>query len=227
MILEEFKNTDIGVNSVNLYNIVSKYNNAIFVDLGVRHGVSSMIMMIDSDIKKNKVFGIDVNFDSINNLLNDKTNYEKILGDSVTIGKHWTKKINGLFIDTFHIKEQVLSELYFWYPHIEEGGFIAFHDTNWPEDKYDIYDGIKWDRVENGIKSFFGVDTLNYEDEYIKMLNYPESWGMTIVEIKKKKNYLGNQTNWEEVFKKRNKLISIFWNEENKGNIKIDLTINV
>jgi hypothetical protein len=227
MILEKFINTDIGVNSLNLYNIVSKYNNAIFVDLGVRYGTSSMIMMIDSDIKKNKVFGVDVSFDSIDNSLKDNNRYEKILGDSVTIGKYWTKKINGLFIDTFHIKEQVLSELYFWYPHIEEGGFIVFHDTNWPEGKYDIYGGVKWDRVEDGIKSFFGVDSLNYEDQYIKMLNYPESWGMTIVEIKKKKDYIESLLTWKEVFKKRNTLINIFWNEENKGNIKIDLDIDV
>jgi hypothetical protein len=227
MILEKFINTDLGVNSLNLYNIVSKYNNAIFVDLGVRYGDSSMIMMIDSDIKKNKVFGVDVSFDSIDNSLKDNNRYEKILGDSVTIGKYWTKKINGLFIDTFHIKEQVLSELYFWYPHIEEGGFIVFHDTNWPEGKYDIYGGVAWDRVEDGIKSFFGVDSLNYEDQYIKMLNYPESWGMTIVEIKKKKDYIESLLTWKEVFKKRNTLINIFWNEENKGNIKIDLDIDV
>jgi cephalosporin hydroxylase len=227
MNLDKFKNTDVGVNSVNLYNIVSKYNNAIFVDLGVRHGISSMIMMIDSEIKKNKVFGVDVSFHSLDDSLKYNTNYEKILGDSVTVGKYWTKKINGLFIDTFHIKEQVLSELYFWYPHIEENGFIAFHDTNWPEDKRDIYGGIKWDRVEDAVKSFFGVDSLNYEDDYIKMSNYPESWGMTIVEIKKKKNYIEGSVIWKEVFEKRNELISIFWNEENKGNVKIDLNINV
>ena len=88
------------------------------------------------------------------------SNYTKILGDSVTVGKYWDKKISGLFVDTFHIKEQVLCELYFWYPHVEEGGFIAFHDTNWPEGKHDVYDGIVWDRVEEGVKSFFNVDSL-------------------------------------------------------------------
>ena len=35
---------------------------------------------------------------------------------------------------------------------------------------------MTWDRVEEGVKSFFNVDSLNYEDEYIKMSNYPESW---------------------------------------------------
>jgi hypothetical protein len=50
---------------------------------------------------------------------------------------------------------------------------------------------------------------------------------MTIVEIKKKKDYIESLLTWKEVFKKRNTLINIFWNEENKGNIKIDLDIDV
>ena len=59
------------------------------------------------------------------------------------------------------------------------------------------------------------------------MVNYPESWGMTIVEIKKKKDYVSEFTNWNEVIDKRNHLISLFWNEENKSNVKIDLLLNV
>jgi hypothetical protein len=184
-------------------------------------------MLIDSKTNNNKVFGVDVDWSMLNSIVNSHPNYTKILGDSSTVGKCWDKKISGLFVDTFHIKEQVLSELYFWYPHVEEGGFIAFHDTNWPEGKHDVYDGITWDRVEEGVKSFFNVDSLNYEDDYIKMSNYPESWGMTIVEIKKKKDYVSEFPNWTEVIEKRNHLISLFWNEENKSDVKIDLVLNV
>ena len=50
---------------------------------------------------------------------------------------------------------------------------------------------------------------------------------MTIVEIKKKKDYISEFPNWNEVIDRRNRLISIFWNEENKGKVKIDLTLNV
>ena len=184
-------------------------------------------MLIDSHTNNNKVFGVDVDWSMLNQSVDSHPNYTKILGDSSTVGKHWDTKISGLFVDTFHIKEQVLSELYFWYPHVEEGGFIAFHDTNWPEGIHDVYDGMTWDRVEEGVKSFFNVDSLNYEDEYIKMSNYPESWGMTIVEIKKKKDYMSEFPNWEEVIDKRNHLISIFWNEGNKSDVKIELVLNV
>ena len=184
-------------------------------------------MLIDSHINNNKVFGIDVDFSTLNESVRLNPNYTTILGDSSTVGKYWDVKISGLFIDTFHIKEQVLSELYFWYNHVEEGGFIAFHDTNWPENKHDVYGGITWDRVEEGIKLFFNVDSLNYEDEYIKMSNYPESWGMTIVEIKNKKNYIFELPNWGVIMDRRNILINLFWNQENKKNVKIDLKLDV
>ena len=59
------------------------------------------------------------------------------------------------------------------------------------------------------------------------MTNYPESWGLTIVEIKKKKDYISELPNWKEIIDGRNHLISLFWNEENKSNIKIDLVLNV
>lgn len=227
MDLNRFYSTDIGVNVEHLYNIVSKHINTTFVDLGVRSGVSSEIFLIDSQKNNNKVFGVDVDWSMLNPIIESHPNYTKILGDSSTIGKYWDKNISGLFVDTFHIKEQVLSELYFWYQHIIEGGFIAFHDTNWPQGVYDVYGGITWDRVEDGIKLFFNVDSLNYEDDFIKMSNYPLSWGMTIVEIKKKKDYISKLTNWKEIIDRRNHLISLFWNKKNKSNIKIDLIINV
>jgi cephalosporin hydroxylase len=220
-------NDDLGINKNVLYDIISKYSESIFVDLGVREGLSSKIMLSDSVKNNNKVFGVDVDWSMLNSEVASHPNYTKILGDSSTVGKYWSENISGLFVDTFHIKEQVLSELYFWYSHIKEGGFIAFHDTNWPQGQHDVYDGITWDRVEEGVKSFFNVDSLNYEDEYIKMSNHPESWGMTIVEIKKKKDYVSEFPNWTEVIEKRNHLISLFWNKENKSDVKIDLVLNV
>jgi hypothetical protein len=50
---------------------------------------------------------------------------------------------------------------------------------------------------------------------------------MTIVELKKKKNYIDEYPNWEEIIHRRNHLISIFWNEKNKFDVKIDLVLDV
>jgi hypothetical protein len=46
---------------------------------------------------------------------------------------------------------------------------------------------------------------------------------MTIVTIKKKKDYKSEYFNWVDVFNRRNHLISLFWNNDNKGNVFIDL----
>jgi hypothetical protein len=227
MNINEYLSTDLGINAKELFDVSSKYDNSIFVDLGVRAGVSSEIMLIDSIKKNNKVYGVDVDFSMLKQELNYHPNYQKILGDSSTVGKRWNKKINGLFVDTFHIREQVLTELYFWYPHLESNSFIAFHDTNWPEDKFDVYGGITWPRVEEGIKDFFKITQLNYEDDYIKVTNFPDSWGMTIVNLKRKKNYISLFENWVEVLNKRNHLISLFWNEENSKHLDLELLLDV
>ena len=224
--LDHLIKTDLGSNVYELHKRTSTIHNGILVDLGVREGISSEIMLLNSLTNNNKVFGVDVDFSPLKNTVKEHQNYTSILGDSCTIGKTWYQPINCLFVDTFHIKEQVMCELYYWYKHVIEGGYIIFHDSNWPNGKYDVYNEIRWDRVEYGIKEFFNINELEYEDEFIKSENYPDSWGMTIITLKKKRDFLFDFKNWNEVFKKRNELISIFWNKENKGNVTIDLTLS-
>jgi hypothetical protein len=229
MNIEELaKTSDLGINAHYLYDCVKQFENGIFIDLGVRTGVSSQIMLNESENKNNKVFGVDVDSSLIERGILLNPNYTFMLADSVTAGKQWENgKINILFIDTFHIKEQVMTELYYWYPHVLENSYIIFHDSNWPEGKHDVYGGISWPRVEEGIKHFFKIEELNYEDKYIKVSNYPESWGMTIVKIKEKKDYISLYKKWKDIFDKRNHLISLFWNKENSKNINIELNITL
>lgn len=224
-ILKRLAATDLGSNVYQLFEKTSNIKNGTLIDLGVRRGTSSQIMLLDSEMNNNKVFGVDVDFSSLPTSIKNHKNYNVLLGDSVTIGKYWTLPIHGLFVDTFHIKEQVMMELFYWYPHLVEGGFIAFHDSHWPDGKHDRHGGIKWDRVETGIKEFFNISDLVYEDEFIKSEHYPESWGMTIVTIKKKYHYIDQYKHWDSIISTRNHLISLFWNETNIKNIKIDLAI--
>jgi SAM-dependent methyltransferase len=223
--IAQFFNTDIGTNAVPLLEVASNYTNSTFVDLGVRTGVSSAVLLMTDET--NKVFGVDVDWKYLEPSVGNNPRYTKILGDSSTVGKYWETPIQGLFVDTFHIKEQVMSELYHWYPHVVEGGFIAFHDSNWPEGKCDTFNNESWPRVEEGIKDFFDISYLNYEDEFIRVCNYPKSWGMTIVTIKKKKDFIKLYKSWKNIFERRNHLISLFWNSGNKNNVVIDLEINV
>lgn len=216
---------DLGISGYSLYNDTAKYENSTIVELGTYVGESTQLFLLNAEQQNNIVYSVDVTFNFLPNYIKENNRLKLILGDSPTVGKYWAKPVDVLFIDTFHIKQQVLSELYFWYPHIKEGGIISFHDTNWPENKYDVYGGISWPRPEEAIKDFFNISSLNYEDDFIQSINYPEGWGLTNIKIKKKKDYIKEYKYWNETFEKRNHLISLFWNETNKENVIIDLVM--
>lgn len=216
---------DLGVSGYPLYDALSAYKNSTIVELGTYVGESTQLFLLDAERLNNTVNTVDVSFNYLPNHIKSSSRLRLIQGDSVTVGQRWMEPVDVLFVDTFHIAQQVLCELYYWYPHMNEGGLIAFHDTNWPLDKHDMYGGIKWPRPEEAIKEFFGISSLNYEDDFIKVVNYPEGWGLTLVWIKKKADYKVSFDRWKEVFEDRNHLISLFWKEANKGDVIIDLTL--
>ena len=52
-----------------------------------------------------------------------------------------------------------------------------------------------------------------YEDENIFVRHRPESWGMTTVHIKKKKDYRENIDDWDDIFEDRNTVVGYFQKE--------------
>lgn len=79
--LGKYFRSDLGINSEKLLDEVSKHSNTIFVDLGVRSGISSEIMLLDSVQNNNKVFGVDVDWSHLDPWVNSHENYTKLLGD--------------------------------------------------------------------------------------------------------------------------------------------------
>ena len=221
--LDHILTGDLGESGYALYDEVKNITNGTIVELGSYIGESARVLLINAESNNNQIYGVDVSFDSLSSEVLNDPRYNTILGDSSTIGKYWESEVDLLFIDTFHIRQQVMSELHYWYPKVKQGGVIVFHDTNWPEDKRDVYGGIAWPRVEEAIFDFFGIAKLNYEDDYIEVKNYPERWGLTTVRIKIKKDYVSQFEGWEEVFRGRNELIQLFWNDQNKGEVVVDL----
>lgn len=221
--------TDLGKNCIELHKISQSFSNSIFVDLGVREGYSSALLSDNSTELNNKIYGVDVNFDLLKVDLVDKQNYLTIEGDSSTVGREWKfENIDILFVDTLHVKEQVLCELYYWIDKMNENSYIIFHDSHWPQDMRENICGIIWDRVDDAIVEFFGLSELkNQKNKYIEISCFPESYGMTFVKINKKQDFKKNIKNWETIFKNRNKLISYFWNENNIKDKIIDLEISL
>jgi|TARA_R100000084_G_scaffold104201_1_gene60632 hypothetical protein len=228
---ENFKLSNLGTNIYQLTRVVDKCGeNNVFVDLGVDYGVSSLTMTYDAIERNNIVYGVDIGFNRLGFDLHEYENYRQIKGDSSSVGKAWDTKEYGtvklLFIDSIHVAAQVATELYHWWDHMEEDSYIVFHDTNWPAGKHDLMwvpevkqKGILWDRPEVAVGRFFGITELfekhgtvgfSYEDEFISVLHRPESFGLTTVHIKKKKNFKENIDDWDQVFQDRNTVLGYF-----------------
>lgn len=221
------KNTDLGINSIELHKISQTFKDSTFVDLGVREGASSSILCDKSKENNNKIFGVDLDFSILKKDLFKNQNYKTIEGDTSTIGKNWSGGgIDILFVDTLHVKEQVLCELYFWIEHMNTNSYIVFHDSHWPDGMQENIGGKSWGRVDDAIVEFFNLKTLeNKTTANIQVTCHPESWGMTFIKIKKKNTFKKNIKNWDQIFQKRNELISNFWNSSNIGSKIIELTL--
>jgi hypothetical protein len=208
---------DLGVNGLRLFSLIEPCDNLICVDLGVRHGVSSAILSYRAEEKNTHIFGCDITFNVLDEWYDRTSNYHKIAADSVTLGKMWGEGLVDLvFVDTLHVREQVLAELYFWTDYIKPNGFFVFHDTEWEDGICEIYDGRETKTVNHAVMDFFGLKELDgeYEDDHIAVRHFKESYGMTFVQIKDvsyipeyKKNI-----DWEEVFEMRNFLTNIYFN---------------
>jgi cephalosporin hydroxylase len=196
--------SDLGQNALILLERVKKISGGNFVDLGVRFGTSSYILLQDSDKNDNHVYGVDIS-QNVEDIIVNNYRYTFILSDSVLAGENWDsdKSVNILFIDTLHIKDHVLCELNAWYKHLSDKALLVFHDTNWPPDKRDYYKGQYWDRPEEAIKQFFDIDELNVDNENIKVEHFPYSWGMTFVQLKNKNKQFGEKIIWKDILKFR------------------------
>lgn len=179
---------DLGINGKRLEEYTTSLLYQIFVDIGVRDGISSKIFIEKAKRIDGVVYGID--FDRRRaDKFQDVPFYHFIHADSVTIGKWWPKAYRPDFImvDSTHMFPITICELYYWWPLLKVNGVIAFHDTCWPEGKKEICGDKIYDRVDDALKVFFDTETLNYENKYVKMETFSESWGMTF--ITKKSEY--------------------------------------
>jgi cephalosporin hydroxylase len=229
-IIQQSTASDLGQNVVRLNELISTKENSVFVDIGVRGGMSSGVMGINSKERGNKVYGVDVSWDNLNHGMIQNADYYQLTGDSSTIGKYAElEDLNGvsvLFIDSLHVKEQVLCELFYWVPRLKKGSTVVFHDSHWADGQHVVINGKSWPRVDEAIREFFGLTTLeDYEDDNIKVECYPESYGMTFVTLKKFNKGIKRPTSvdWETTFQQRNELISQYWNEGNVGDRTIEL----
>ena len=73
-------------------------------------------------------------FDQFLTELGLRNNVIALRGESEMFARAWNTKIDLLFIDGNHSYKGVSGDFESWYPHVKNGGVIAFHDyhRNWP-----------------------------------------------------------------------------------------------
>ena len=217
---------DLGDNAWKLLDLVKTMRNKRMMDLGVRLGASSALMSVEAEENNNQVCGCDLDYDGFfkNGRKFVNENYTCYQADSVTLGKNWDEDpFDLIFVDTIHTREQVLSELYFWANHLNEGGYFVFHDSHWDHTtEGDHIGGKVWRRVDEAITDFFSLPEnvmkmSEYETDGILLNHFPGSYGMTFIKVKKlsaleefKKNI-----DWKEVFDIRNELNDMHFNRDN------------
>ena len=230
------KNGELGNNMLHLVDIIEKMEgNRTFVDIGVESGKSSKVLLHGSLANNNKVYGVDpIPAVGIPGIL-DHPNYTFIKKDSVAAGREWSSgKIDIAFIDSIHVKPQVMCELYYWWDLVKTGGYLVFHDTEWgmkkDHDYYihksdhpcagrrpgnkgmgcDFYAGKTWETPEYAIFDFFNITDLNYEDDIIKCNHYTSSLGMTYIQKKKDFDYKSKLNNWANIENDRQSILKCF-----------------
>lgn len=56
------------------------------------------------------------------------TRWQQIHGDSVAVGKRWTRQVDLVFIDGDHSYEGCAADITIWWPHVAPGGVLVVHD---------------------------------------------------------------------------------------------------
>ena len=122
--------------------MVSKYDNAKFIEAGVWKGKSISYLAVEIiNAKKNITIDAIDNFPI--NLPGDETAYQEFLNniepvkdkitlikkDSVEAAKDYEdESVDFIFFDSEHSQEHATHEIKSWYPKIKKGGFLGGHD---------------------------------------------------------------------------------------------------
>ena len=150
-------------------NMVQKFDNATFVEIGSWKGKSAIYMAeeIVKHKKNIKFYAVDLFEYSeeykdqfidtpdlykeyLDNIEPVKNYITTIKGDSVEMSKEFNdNSIDFIFVDASHIYENVLKDLKHWYPKLKTGGIITGHDYSSP--------GVK-----NAVDQFFMFRAKSY-----------------------------------------------------------------
>jgi len=237
--IADIKNSELGYKSTEkLMSIINNVKDGILVDVGVYEGKSSMLMINNSIQNNCQVYGVDPipcfrsehpNYHYIkDDSVKVGKEWNKGLVDLVFLDSVHAKEqvLCELFYWWDLTKEggHVVFHDTSWLNYFHKPGHHAAGKMPGNSRKgWDTYGGIDWETPDKAVNEFFNVNLytptrdvnndnfeLIYEDEYIKLETNHSSLGMTFVHKKKNFDYKNNVKGWDEIFKKREILLSFF-----------------
>jgi hypothetical protein len=194
---------DLGPNARRLYDRIRvlPFEHIRCVDVGVRDGVSSRVML-EAVRGRGSVIGIDASEIGLA-LARDPDYFAIQQCDSVTALSTITDEIHAAWIDTLHIAHQAALEAALVWSLMPVGGVIGFHDTHWPAGKCDHYCGRDWPTADHAVKWLF------VGEDYALVEEFPESWGAMFVTKLKDEPLKLHGVTWQEIVDGRNTLLDI------------------
>lgn len=151
----------------------------VLLELGTRGGESTRVF--EDYCKSFSLTGRSIDLETAPKWLQDKGHWKHYAGDDCELGdllartQKWPdgiafQPIDFLFVDTSHEYEHTCRELETFFPLVNSGGFLVFHDTNLVKKATRRLDGelgYGWDNqrgVIRAIEEFFSirVDETNY-----------------------------------------------------------------
>lgn len=132
-----------------IYKNISRLKNINILELGVRDGYSTSMFL---DIcNKNQGSLISVDIDDCSNLFKNKNwIFLKSRDDNFNfVKKHIKKKLDVIFIDSYHEPNHIAKILYFYYKFLKKDGAIYIDDISWIPYIKNSYRTNSWNEMIN------------------------------------------------------------------------------
>lgn len=118
-----------------LYNLAWQMNAQLVVEIGLGPGDSTSVFLLAMKETGGRLVSIDIESQPVAeskvDLLGLRNRWEFVCQPSQEVGKQWDarRKIDILLIDGLHTYKQIELEYKLFKPHIRQGGYILFHDS--------------------------------------------------------------------------------------------------
>lgn len=174
----------------------------LIVELGTRGGDSTRAFLAAAHTTDALVLSVDI--DPCGELAIDDELAERwhfVQGDDVAFGRdgftQWCaerglrSKAQLIFIDSSHIYEHTKEEIQVWVEHLDEEGWLLFHDTNMGSvyHRLDNSIGLGWDNDRGVIRAIEDFLHRRYDEhtffadvvDGFLVLHHPNSSGLTVL----------------------------------------------